>query len=183
MFCEKCGAKNPDGATFCSTCGAAVRSAEINSYNYKAPIKQSGSSGWLIALGAAIVGIVGYLFLPWITVSGYGESSSLAFFDLFDDMGSDGDWFYIFFAVSAIFFIFSIITLISILKKKSTGALSNITGTLGLISFFCMMFEVNSDEYAGLSSWGIDVSIGFGVWLMFIASIALILVRFMAKKN
>lgn len=183
MFCEKCGAKNPDGATFCSTCGAVIRSAEVNSYNYQAPSSKSGASGWLIALGAAIVGIIGYLFLPWISVSGYGESANLAFFDLFDDMGSDGDWFYIFFAVASIFLIFAIITLISLLKKKNVTALSSVTGILGVISFFCMMFEVNGEEYEGLSAWGIDVGIGFGVWLILIAGIALIAMRFMVKKK
>lgn len=188
MFCEKCGAKNPDGATFCSQCGAPCNTVK------KPDAAFSGGAGFgaennapkiphLAAVIALAVGLIGWIFLPWIGLSAYGESESFGFFDCFDSTGPDGDWFMIFFLVSVIFVIFSIVALLVTLKKKNIGKINSIVGILGIASFLCMMFEVNSDVYDAAKAWGIDVGIGFGVWLMFIAGIGLIAMRVLNKKK
>lgn len=120
--------------------------------------------------------------MPWLTASGYGESVSISFFDLFEDYGSDGDWFMIFFVVSMIFAVLAIITIIRTLTKKNIGVLNMVTGILGIACFFMMVFEANSDIYASVSAF-ISVSVGFGVWLMLIGGIGMVVLRVLSKKK
>ncbi len=178
MFCQKCGAKNPDGATFCSSCGTAI---EAPTANCAPAVKENKVPYWSAAV-AAIVAFFGWLFLPWLTASGYGESVSISFFDLFEDYGSDGDWFMIFFVVSMIFAVLAIITIIRTLTKKNIGVLNMVTGILGIACFFMMVFEANSDIYASVSAF-ISVSVGFGVWLMLIGGIGMVVLRVLSKKK
>lgn len=179
MFCQKCGAKNPDGATFCSSCGTAIEAPTVN---YAPAVKENKVPYWSAAV-AAIVAFFGWLFFPWLTASAYGESESISFFDLFEDYGSDGDWFMIFFVVSMIFAVLAIITIIRTLTKKNIGVLNMVTGILGIACFFMMVFEANSDVYTSAFAWGISVSVGFGVWLMLIGGIGMVVLRVLSKKK
>lgn len=96
MFCSKCGANNPDGAAFCSTCGARLageaqpvsqptpQQAPIpqpapQPYNNFTPQKKS-NTGLIVAIAVAVVvviGIVAALFIlkPWDSGSSGGGGS------------------------------------------------------------------------------------------------------------
>lgn len=70
-YCQKCGAQSPDGAKFCSKCGAplnAVASQQpINTYaayDQPAAVKDSGGFGWgVLGFFFPIVGLI--LYLVW----------------------------------------------------------------------------------------------------------------------
>lgn len=48
MFCPKCGAKNPDGARFCSSCGANLnirQAQQVSDPTYRTPTTVIGDRG------------------------------------------------------------------------------------------------------------------------------------------
>lgn len=71
MFCPKCGTQNPDGATFCSNCGARL-TAEAVPASPSAPSPAPGSTGKSAPL-AAFLNLffgLGYLYLGYQKVLG-----------------------------------------------------------------------------------------------------------------
>jgi uncharacterized membrane protein YvbJ len=63
MFCPQCGEENPDGAKFCTKCGAALKAkAEKAPARRTAPAaaEESRTSG--MAIAALIMGIVAFIF-------------------------------------------------------------------------------------------------------------------------
>jgi len=61
MFCPKCGAENPDGAKFCSKCGAALGVAATPSEGVAKPEAESSTG-----LSANVAGLLCYV-AGWIT--------------------------------------------------------------------------------------------------------------------
>jgi len=59
MFCPKCGTENPNGAKFCSKCGAELGAAP-------APSGTSGSSETSVGMSANVAGLLCYV-AGWIT--------------------------------------------------------------------------------------------------------------------
>jgi uncharacterized membrane protein YvbJ len=63
MFCPQCGEENPDGAKFCTKCGAALKAkAEKAPAKRAAPAatEESRTSG--MAIASLVVGIVAFIF-------------------------------------------------------------------------------------------------------------------------
>lgn len=104
----------------------------------------------IIALVAAAIGIIA-TFLPWVSAQAYGIVVTAR--------GTDGDgW------ISLILFaIIAVIALISIKKEFSTGIKIAIT-ILGLLALFVVI-----SKFSALSK---DLTLGIGVYLALIASIA-----------
>ena len=75
MFCEHCGQKIPEGATFCEYCGAPVGPDANNGYSVDKKQKSSGRPGWLLPvlfLGLAAVSIAVGMFIA--SVAGGDDS-------------------------------------------------------------------------------------------------------------
>lgn len=74
MFCPKCGAQNPDGASYCEKCGGALQpsSAQPGSYSVGTPNPppvRVGRSAILAAVLNLFFGL-GYLYLGYKKVIG-----------------------------------------------------------------------------------------------------------------
>jgi uncharacterized membrane protein YvbJ len=63
MYCPQCGEKNPDGAKFCSSCGAALK-ATAPAKAAKTVVVEERTSG--LAIAALILGILGVSLLAVI---------------------------------------------------------------------------------------------------------------------
>jgi len=61
MFCSRCGAENPDGAKFCSKCGAGLGVATTPAEGAAKPEAESSTG-----LSANVAGLLCYV-LGWIT--------------------------------------------------------------------------------------------------------------------
>ena len=57
MFCEHCGQKIPEGATFCEYCGAPVEPDANNGYSVDTKQKSSGRPRWLLGLAAVSIAV------------------------------------------------------------------------------------------------------------------------------
>ncbi|MBR4546335.1 MAG: zinc ribbon domain-containing protein [Oscillibacter sp.] len=67
MYCPKCGKQVPDGAAFCSSCGASLNGGSAN--------KAKVHNGWIICLVASVLSLLWAYHL-------YSRESS--FFDFYD---------------------------------------------------------------------------------------------------
>lgn len=84
MLCPNCGSKNPESATFCSACGANMKSASSQSFSgnnsfsdtsgfgfnnqsfdFNQPVKSQNGKG--MAVAALVMGILGLTICPGIT--------------------------------------------------------------------------------------------------------------------
>jgi uncharacterized membrane protein len=61
MFCSRCGAENPDGAKFCSKCGAGLGVAATPTEGAPRPEAESSTG-----LSANVAGLLCYV-LTWVT--------------------------------------------------------------------------------------------------------------------
>ncbi len=74
MFCEKCGAQNPDGVKFCQSCGAEMKPADVfastpsyTAQSYGTPTPATGVvPGKGLGIASMVVGIISLaLFCIW----------------------------------------------------------------------------------------------------------------------
>lgn len=58
MFCPKCGAQNPDGATFCATCGEAFAAPQAT---VQVPAGAPKVPGKGLGIASLVLGIVAFI--------------------------------------------------------------------------------------------------------------------------
>lgn len=105
MYCQYCGTKNEDGATYCSECGkplgsVATESTQTNQQISKKKVKRKINiigiiSGVIVMLGA---------FLPFISITVLGQKHSFGFMDETDNTAG-----LLFVALAAISILLSVI--------------------------------------------------------------------------
>jgi hypothetical protein len=84
MFCGECGTQNPDTNTFCKNCGKPLKKVQAPAApaaaqapqpaparvqpatGVQAPVKQTWSRGKKLAAGSIALGIVSFIFLPYV---------------------------------------------------------------------------------------------------------------------
>ncbi len=156
---------------------------------------QTPSSTWAwVSVIAALAGLIGWLFLPWITMSTSYASMSINFFDVMEigdsvssyfslsdiiDSGSGGSIIIIFLIASAGYVITAIASIVGTLgsgSKTSTGAKkasgNNIcAGICGIFAFLCMAIMLDSLGSGGSSWFSFDIGVGFGLVLTLIGGI------------
>ena len=91
MFCGACGAKNPDGAAFCQSCGAPLREMQAEAVpqggSAADPI-QSSQRNKMIGIAAVAVAAIVVVFLAFNLLGGRGYESTVT---KFLDASLDGD--------------------------------------------------------------------------------------------
>lgn len=70
MYCQKCGASNPDGATFCASCGASLQAAPGPTTYSPGPVAVQRKNAIVAALLSFFLFGVGYLYLGYRKVLG-----------------------------------------------------------------------------------------------------------------
>lgn len=70
MYCQKCGASNPDGATFCAACGASLQAAPGPTAYSPGPVAAQRKNAIVAALLSFFLFGVGYLYLGYRKVLG-----------------------------------------------------------------------------------------------------------------
>ena len=91
MFCGACGAKNPDGAAFCQTCGAPLREMQAEAVpqgGSAADSIQSSQRNKMIGIAAVAVAAIVVVFLAFNLLGGRGYESTVT---KFLDASLDGD--------------------------------------------------------------------------------------------
>lgn len=158
------------------------------------PMQRPSSTWAWVSVIAAIAGLIGWIFLPWITISSSYASMSINFFDVMEigdaassyislsdltDSGSGGAIVTIFLIASVGYIITAIASIVGTLgsgNRTSTGAKkasgSNIfAGICGIIAFICMAIMLGGFSSGGSSWFSIDVGVGFGLVLTLIGGI------------
>ena len=91
MFCGACGAKNPDGAAFCQSCGAPLREMQAEAVpqgGSAADSIQSSQRNKMIGIAAVAVAAIVVVFLAFDLLGGRGYESTVT---KFLDASLDGD--------------------------------------------------------------------------------------------
>ena len=91
MFCGACGAKNPDGAAFCQSCGAPLREMQAEAVpqgGSAADSIQSSQRNKMIGIAAVAVAAIVVVFLAVNLLGGRGYESTVT---KFLDATLDGD--------------------------------------------------------------------------------------------
>lgn len=91
MFCGACGAKNPDGAAFCQSCGAPLREMQAEAVpqgGSAADSIQSSQRNKMIGIAAVAVAAIVVVFLAFNLLGGRGYESTVT---KFLDASLDGD--------------------------------------------------------------------------------------------
>ena len=91
MFCGACGAKNPDGAAFCQSCGAPLREMQAEAVpqgGSAADSIQSSQRNKMIGIAAVAVAAIVVVFLASNLLGGRGYESTVT---KFLDASLDGD--------------------------------------------------------------------------------------------
>ena len=91
MFCGACGAKNPDGAAFCQSCGAPLREMQAEAVpqgGSAADSIQSSQRNKMIGIAAVAVAAIVVVFLAFNLLGGRGYESTVT---KFLDATLDGD--------------------------------------------------------------------------------------------
>ena len=91
MFCGACGAKNPDGAAFCQSCGAPLREMQAEAVpqgGSAADSIQSSQRNKMIGIAAVAVAAIVVVFLAFNLLGGRGYKSTVT---KFLDASLDGD--------------------------------------------------------------------------------------------
>ena len=91
MFCGACGAKNPDGAAFCQSCGAPLREMQAEAVPQEgsaADSIQSSQRNKMIGIAAVAVAAIVVVFLAFNLLGGRGYESTVT---KFLDASLDGD--------------------------------------------------------------------------------------------
>ena len=91
MFCGACGAKNPDGAAFCQSCGAPLREMQAEAVpqgGSAADSIQSSQRNKMIGIAAVAAAAIVVVFLAFNLLGGRGYESTVT---KFLDATLDGD--------------------------------------------------------------------------------------------
>lgn len=91
MFCGACGAKNPDGAAFCQSCGAPLREMQAEAVpqgGSAADSIQSSQRNKMIGMAAVAAAAIVVVFLAFNLLGGRGYESTVT---KFLDATLDGD--------------------------------------------------------------------------------------------
>lgn len=91
MFCGACGAKNPDGAAFCQSCGAPLREMQAEAVpqgGSAADSIQSSQRNKMIGIAAVAAAAIVVVFLAFNLLGGRGYESTVT---KFLDASLDGD--------------------------------------------------------------------------------------------
>ena len=91
MFCGACGAKNPDGAAFCQSCGAPLREMQAEAVpqgGSAADSIQSSQRNKMIGIAAVAAAAIVVVFLAFSLLGGRGYESTVT---KFLDASLDGD--------------------------------------------------------------------------------------------
>lgn len=91
MFCGACGAKNPDGAAFCQSCGAPLREMQAEAVpqgGSAADSIQSSQRNKMIGIAAVAVAAIVVVFLAFNLLGGRSYESTVT---KFLDASLDGD--------------------------------------------------------------------------------------------
>lgn len=91
MFCGACGAKNPDGAAFCQSCGAPLREMQAEAVpqgGSAADSIQSSQRNKMIGIAAVAVAAIVVVFLAFNLLGGRGYEFTVT---KFLDASLDGD--------------------------------------------------------------------------------------------
>ena len=91
MFCGACGAKNPDGAAFCQSCGAPLREMQAEAVpqgGSAADSIQSSQRNKMIGIAAVAAAAIVVVFLAGNLLGGRGYESTVT---KFLDASLDGD--------------------------------------------------------------------------------------------
>lgn len=91
MFCGACGAKNPDGAAFCQSCGAPLREIQAEAVpqgGSAADSIQSSQRNKMIGIAAVAAAAIVVVFLAFNLLGGRGYESTVT---KFLDASLDGD--------------------------------------------------------------------------------------------
>lgn len=91
MFCGACGAKNPDGAAFCQSCGAPLREMQAEAVpqgESAADSIQSSQRNKMIGIAAVAAAAIVVVFLAFNLLGGRGYESTVT---KFLDASLDGD--------------------------------------------------------------------------------------------
>ena len=91
MFCGACGAKNPDGAAFCQSCGAPLREMQAEAVpqgGSAADSIQSSQRNKMIGIAAVAAAAIVVVFLAVNLLGGRGYESTVT---KFLDATLDGD--------------------------------------------------------------------------------------------
>lgn len=91
MFCGACGAKNPDGAAFCQSCGAPLRemqAEDVPQGGSAADSIQSSQRNKMIGIAAVAAAAIVVVFLAFNLLGGRGYESTVT---KFLDASLDGD--------------------------------------------------------------------------------------------
>ena len=91
MFCGACGAKNPDGAAFCQSCGAPLREMQAEAVPQEgsaADSIQSSQRNKMIGVAAVAVAAIVVVFLAFNLLGGRSYESTVT---KFLDASLDGD--------------------------------------------------------------------------------------------
>ena len=91
MFCGACGAKNPDGAAFCQSCGAPLREMQAEAVpqgGSAADSIQSSQRNKMIGIAAVAAAAIVVVFLAFNLLGGRGDESTVT---KFLDASLDGD--------------------------------------------------------------------------------------------
>lgn len=91
MFCGACGAKNPDGAAFCQSCGAPLREMQAEAVPQEgsaADSIQSSQRNKMIGIAAVAAAAIVVVFLAFNLLGGRGYESTVT---KFLDATLDGD--------------------------------------------------------------------------------------------
>ncbi len=186
MNCTNCGAPLPEGAKFCTSCGAVL--GEAPAAPAAAPAAKKAGIGNLIAAAIALmlgIFMVCHYFAAVYSAMGMSDTEGRSIFGmakLGKDMGAPN-----FFAILAM--IFGIIALIAIIGAIFTLVTKNPMGwtlfkaalVLVIITFICTfifgLIAAGCDEWKELKSYikaaGGHCSIGpsFGAWFSFGVSV------------
>ena len=137
MFCPKCGTENPEGAKFCSKCGAELGAAT-------AP---SGASETSIGLAPNIAGLLCYT-AGWITGIIFvviEKKSTFVKFHAWQSIMTFGIWTVVQIIVSPVFSRIAVATFSPGLLVAS-GVLGTIIGILGFILWIILLIQAGSGK-------------------------------------
>lgn len=189
MFCKKCGTQVDVNERFCSKCGAEISPQPYinpsNTYQpqYSTPKFISHASAddikrfsILFIVLASLQGLLLILcFVPILSASVLGLSAGYSFFD-------DSEIFaFILAALCGVSCFFAVLPFIkhTVGTAKTNTILQIVTSCIILGFFLIEFFNIKKQ----VNSYGVDLTITFGGWLLILDVIVSIVISFMIMSN
>lgn len=117
---------------------------------------------WKIIMIIAAVSLVAFIFLPMVTVSGYGMSESVSFFNAISGGGQME------FSISFILILAGgVATIVAGVKKERMIALiGSAAGAIGSL----LEIVTSSSQFKQFEAMGVEASLGLSLWVVLICS-------------